>query len=111
MINLKNPVKNVVSTIKRKTCTNNTQRVLLDLIRSRGKDGWVARTAISVPSVGARIRDLRKTAFGSFKIECATASDINRPIRKNMTGRQTFYRVVPNTVTVDSIRKAFKGVI
>ena len=111
MINLNNTVKNVVSAIKRKACTNNTQRVLLDLIRSRSKDGWVSRTAINVPSVGARIRDLRKTTFGGFKIECATASDINRPVRKNMTGRQTFYRVVPNTVTVDSVWKAFKGVI
>lgn len=111
MINVNKRVKKVVSNIKRSNCTNNTQRVFLDLLRARTKSGWVARTAINVPSVGARIRDLRKEEFGSFDVECATASELNRSTTTDDTARQTFYRVNPKSVTVDSVKTVFRDVV
>lgn len=102
---------NVIESINRRKLRNNAQRVLVTLINTKNKDGWVARTALSVPSATARIRDLRKSGFGGFRIECASPEEINRKNRSKVTSRQTYYRIVPETVTVDALNRALKGVI
>ncbi|MAE87662.1 MAG: hypothetical protein CMB80_33320 [Flammeovirgaceae bacterium] len=100
----------VVRRVDRRRLANNVQRVLLSLVKA-GKDGWVPRTSLRVPSVGARIRDLRKSEFGGFEVECKTPSDLNKRGRSVKTSRQTFYRIVPRSVTVARLGRALKGVI
>ncbi len=51
-------VRNLIKNINRKKLTNNTQKALLSLLIRNGK--WVARTALQVPNVSSRFRDLRK---------------------------------------------------
>ena len=98
----------VLSNVNRRRLRNNTQRVLLSLVAA---DGWVARTALRVPSATARVRDLRKSEFGSFVVECASAADLGRDNRSTVTDRQTFYRIVPQTITFSALQQALKGVI
>ena len=100
----------VVERINRRRLANNVQRVLLSLVKA-GRDGWVPRTSLKIPSVGARIRDLRKSEFGGFEVECRSANDLNKSSKSVQTRRQTFYRIVPRSVTVTSLSKALKGVI
>ena len=100
----------VVNRVNRRKLANNVQRVLLSLVTAN-KDGWVPRTSLRIPSVGARIRDLRKPEFGGFEVECKSANDLNRNGRNAQTRRQTFYRIVPRSVTVTRLSKALKGVI
>lgn len=106
-----NRAKQVVSSVNRRRLTNNTQRVLLSLVNASNNGGWVARTALRVPSVGARIRDLRKPEYGGFKVECVSATDLNRNRVSTVTSQQTFYRIVPKTVTVSALQQVLKGVI
>ncbi|KKN70826.1 hypothetical protein LCGC14_0427180 [marine sediment metagenome] len=103
--------KEIVAGVSRRRLNNNTQRVLFSLVKAASNGGWVARTTLRVPSVGARIRDLRKPLFGGFEVECASATDLNRTRPSSVTERQTFYRIVPGTVTVSALRQALKGVI
>ncbi len=103
--------REIVAGVSRRSLSNNTQRVLFSLVKTASDGGWVARTALRVPSVGARIRDLRKLSFGGFRVECASAADLNRTRPSTVTDRQTFYRIVPNTVTVLALQQALKGVI
>lgn len=105
-----------VKRINRRTLNNNTQRVLHSLLTPQANDGWVARTAIHVPSATARIRELRRAEFGGFRVECITADELksrnpSRCVRSSVTSNQTFYRVVPSSVTVTALQKVFKGVI
>ncbi len=102
-------VRNIVNGISRRKLSNNTQKVLWSLLTTNSKDGWVSRTSLSVPSASARVRDLRKSQFGGFRVECARPGDINRKSRNNV--RQTFYRIVPSSVTPTALRTAFKGVV
>lgn len=97
--------------LKRSQLANNVQRVLLSLVMADSKDGWVPRTALRVPSASARVRDLRKSDFGGFKVECVSAQELNKASRSQQTNRQTYYRIVPSSVTVSSLRRALKGVI
>lgn len=101
---------NMVNKINRRRLANNVQRVLMSLVRA-GKDGWVSRTSLRVPSVGARIRDLRKLEFGGFDVECRSANDLNKIAKSAQTRRQTFYRIVPRSVTVSRLNRVLKGVI
>jgi len=103
-------VSSVVSGVNRRKLVNNVQRVFMSLVNA-GNDGWVPRTVLRVPSVGARIRDLRKAEFGGFQVECASASDLNKVSRSAKTSRQTFYRIVPRSVTASRVGKVLKGVI
>ena len=110
-----NKAKDVVSRINRRQLTN-TQKVLLSLIKANTSDGWVARTALRVPNVGSRVRDLRKEKFGGFVVECTTAADLHRTSPKRcvnsvVTSQQTFYRIVPKTVTVTALKQILKGVV
>lgn len=101
-------VKSIVATIDRRKLTNNTQRALLALLNAKSE--WVSRSAIRVNSAAARVRDLRKSEFGGFDIECATANQLGRRARQK-SGRQTFYRLVPSSVTTAKVTKVFEGVI
>lgn len=96
-------VRQTVKGIKNKSCKNNTQRVCLALLKSRTK--WIAKSNMSIPSVTARLRDLRKPQFGGFEVECIRAAKLNRE------GKDTFYRLNPDSVTVDKLNKLFKGVV
>ena len=102
-------VSSVVSQVNRRKLTNNTQRVLLALLIS--KDEWVSRSSIRVPSVGSRLRDLRKPQFGGFKIECVSANKLNRKTNGVIDNHQTFYRLNPSSVTPGRVAKVFEGVI
>ncbi len=102
-------VKNLVARIDRRKLTNNTQRTLLSLLTA--KTEWVSRSSIRVNSVGARIRDLRKPEFGGFQVECASARELGRPVRKTKGIRQTFYRLTPSSVTSAKVISVFEGVI
>ena len=106
----KKKISNMLSKIRRSDCSNNTQRVALALLKASTKDGWVSRANINVPSVTSRIRDLRKERFGSFRIECSTAKELNKKV-KSPTDRPTFYRIDPSTVTVSAVQTIFEGVI
>ena len=99
------------SNVSRRRLVNNVQRVLFTLINANTKSGWVPRTSLRVPSVGARVRDLRKAEFGGFRVECKSAADLNVVSRAKSTSRQTFYRIVPNSVTVTGLNQVLKGVI
>lgn len=104
-----NTVRSMLDQIDRSRLTNNTQRVLFDLLNS--KQEWVARTSIRVPSASARLRDLRKDEFGAFDVQCSSAADLNRPMKSTSTSQPTFYRLNPRTVTRGRVLKAFEGVI
>ena len=99
-----------VRSLNRRNFTNNTQRVLHSLLMTENSDGWVSRSSIrGVSSVAARIRDLRKEEFGSFTVECRTASDLNR---KTRNPRATFYRIKPESLTLTRVRKVLgEGVV
>lgn len=97
---LSKKVSQLVANIDRRKLTNNTQRVLLSMLTA--KNEWVPRTSIRVPSVSARLRDLRKAEFGGFQLECRSSEKDNH---------RTFYRLSPRSVTFDRVRKVFEGVV
>lgn len=112
-------IKNLLASINRRKLKNNTQKVLLTLLTS--KTEWVSRSSIRIPSVGARLRDLRKPQFGGFEVECASASKLGKRTRMRTQTvnssaplervRPTYYRVNPSSVTVSRVAKVFEGVI
>ena len=93
-------IQNLVQT--KSNLTNNTQKVGARLLMANG--AWIPRSKVcSVPSGTARARDLRKTRFGGFKVECKNSKELMR------SGTRTFYyRIDPSTVTQDQIQKLFK---
>lgn len=106
----------LIRSINKRNLTNNTQRALFALLNPRSKDGWVARTSIPVSSATARIRDLRKSEYGGFRVECVTADELktqnpSKRVHSTATERQTFYRLDPSSVTPDALNRVFKGVI
>lgn len=123
---MQDDVKKLLASVNRRKLRNNTQKVLFALLTARNE--WVSRSSIRVPSVGARLRDLRKPQFGGFQVECVSASKLGkrtqtrRIARKgefvrqgdnslNSVTRSTYYRVNPNSVTVSRVAKVFEGVI
>jgi len=101
----------LIGGVNRRSLVNNVQRALFSLISAKTNGGWVPRTSFRIPSVGSRVRDLRKAKFGGFKVECKSATDLNIVSRTGVTARQTFYRIVPTSVTVKGLSKALKGVV
>lgn len=89
---------------KNRKVTNNTQRVGLRLLVANGE--WVPRSRLNrVPSATSRVRDLRKSTFGSFRVECKNSDELNR------SGKRTyFYRINPNSVTRKQIQTLFPAV-
>lgn len=103
-------IMKVVKQVNRRNLTNNTQRVLFALLTATTE--WVPRTSLRIPSVGARIRDLRKTQFGGFRVQCMTAAKLERKgVRNSTSTRQTFYRLDPASVTSSKVNRVFEGVI
>ena len=99
---MKREVRTVLGQVNRKSL-NNTQRVLMQLLNAEGE--WVSRAAIRVPSVGSRLRDLRKAEFGSFQIRCATAQELGK---RSTNTRATFYSIEPRSITRESVRQALR---
>lgn len=99
-----------INKVNRRDLNSNTQKVFMRLVKA-DNDGWVARTSFGIPSVTARIRDLRKSQYGSFTVECASAEDINKSGRSKVTDNQTYYRIVPSSVTETGLNRILKGVI
>jgi len=106
VVNRINNARDIIRSIDRRQCSNNTQRVLYSMLTAR--DEWVPLSQIRVESAAARLRDLRKPEFGNFKIECSTASQLGKT---GVNGRKTFYRLVPSSVTPAKVKQVFKGVI
>ena len=111
MRNLQKDVLQFVKRVDRRKC-NNRQKVLLSLLLR--DEMWIPRTTIRIPNVGSRLRDLRKDEFGRFGIECATARNLfgtgnYRP--SEVTPQPTYYRIRPETITLDALKRALKGVM
>lgn len=98
-------IKSFLSNLDRKEMTN-TQRVLVQLLQAGGS--WISRNQLRAPHATSRIRDLRTKDFGSFKVECATAAELQK---RASEGRPTFYRLDPSTVTQKQLNRVFEGVI
>lgn len=98
-------VSQMVERVDTRRCTNNTQKVLVRLLRADGE--WVSRKAMQVPSASSRVRDLRTEEFGNFDVECATARELGR----EGDGRRTYYRLVPTTVTPERVERVLRGVV
>lgn len=96
-------IKNILSKINRRTLTNNTQRAALSLLQANGD--WVSRKSLekNISSVAARIRDLRKSQFGAFTVECSSASQLNK--RGDRTAY--FYRIQPSKVSKSQMQAIF----
>ncbi|MCK9567829.1 hypothetical protein M0R72_02615 [Candidatus Pacearchaeota archaeon] len=97
-------MKTLKTTIQaaQKKITNNTQRVGIRLLSADGE--WLPRSSLSrIPSATARVRDLRKDEFGSFKVECKSSTDLSRKTSK----RTFYYRINPNKVTQKQIQTLF----
>src|SRR3954463_5708613 len=103
-------MKNVTQFLTRvnaRDLTNNTQRVLHKLLSARG--GWVSGQELSRvvktsssrvnDSTTARVRDLRKTQFGSLPVECSSAAELHR----SGGNRVFFYRLNTRNVTVKQV--------
>lgn len=88
-------LKSVIKNVNRRSLTNNTQKVALKLLAANGE--WVSRGELSrvANSAAARVRDIRKTQFGGFTVECASAASLNKRGDRN----SFYYRIRPNTVT------------
>ena len=95
----------VVGQINRRNLSTNIQKVAYRLLSAASNGtGWVKNTQLShIPSVGSRIRDLRTEEFGSWKVQCATASELN----KDGDQYTFFYRVVPSSVNQTQLRSVF----
>lgn len=100
-------VKALLRNVNIRKLKNNTQKVLFKLLTA--KTEWVSRVSIKIPSVGARLRDLRKSQFGGFQVDCASASKLGKRSQEN--NRSTYYRVNPASVTLSNVTKVFEGVI
>ncbi len=99
-------VKQLVEGVEGRDLRNNTQRVLVSLVRRQGQ--WVSRQELNarVPSATSRIRDLRTREFGAFRVECKTAVELGK--RGGRT--QTFYRLASaSTEKVERVLR--KGVV
>lgn len=104
---MQDDVKNLLAKINRRKLRNNTQKALFALLTA--KNEWVSLSSIRIPSVGARLRDLRKPQFGGFQVECTSASKLGK--RTQNKRRPTYYRVNPSSVTLPKVAKVFEGVI
>lgn len=102
-----NQIKQLVDAVKRNTrngttLSNNTQRVGLRLLSVNGE--WVPRYRLTeVPSGAARVRDLRKAAYGGFQVECKSSVELN----KHTSKKTYYYRIIPNTVKQEQVAILF----
>lgn len=105
---MKTVVRNFVNTLDKKTFTNNTQRVLFQLLKAVDgpTDGWVVLDKFLVGSPGSRLRDLRKVQFGGFNILCRSASRVGKSGR----GQTYYYKLGQRNLTVGKLKKVFGNV-
>lgn len=93
--------------IKRDTCNgiflaNNVQRVGLRLLQTNGE--WVPRHQLNkIPSGVTRVRDLRKSKYGGFRVECKSSVELNKRTSK----KTYYYRIIPSEVTQAQLIKLF----
>lgn len=89
--------RQMVSSVDSRKLRNNTQRVLVALLRAEGD--WVPRSNVRVANATSRMRELRRPEYGGFDVQVATAAELGR------TGgaRQTYYRINPRTITADRV--------
>jgi hypothetical protein len=74
----------------------------LRLLAAEGE--WVSRSQLAkIPSATARVRDLRKEQFGSFRVECKSSDDLEKRTSK----RTFYYRIDANRVTKKQLEKLF----
>ena len=105
---MRKDVRTLLSRIDRSKLQTNTQKVLYRLLNSENE--WISRSTIKVPSVGSRLRDLRKEQYGAFEVECTTARKLRKRTRA-ATNHPTFYRLKSSSVTCKKVASIFKGVI
>lgn len=101
-------VSQFLTRVNRRNLTNNTQRVLLRLLAADGE--WVSAgqlrqvvrsNSTSVDATTARVRDLRKAAFGGFDVQCASAAELNR----DGGSRRFFYRLNISGLTTQQVAR------
>lgn len=97
-------IKSVLKSVNRRQLTSNTQKVAYKLLAANGS--WVRRSELErvATSAAARVRDLRKPEFGRFKVECESASSLN----KNGDRNTFFYRIRPTTVSKRQVETVFR---
>ena len=102
---MKKDVRDFVSSLNSRKFTNNTQRVLFALLGAlkESDDGWISLDKLRVNSAGARVRDLRKSQFGSFDVQCRSASRLDR----RGTRHTFYYRLAQRNLSVSKLRKVF----
>jgi hypothetical protein len=105
---MRKDVRTLLAKIDRSKLQTNTQKVLYRLLNAENE--WVSRSTIRIPSVGSRLRDLRKPQYGSFTVECETARSLQKRTRA-ATNHPTFYRLNSSSVTREKVASIFKGVI
>lgn len=97
-------IKTTLQTINRRKLTSNTQKAAFRLLKANG--AWVSRKDLerTISSASARVRDLRKSQFGGFKVEASSGSALNK---RRATRGSWYYRIVPDTVSEQQISKIF----
>lgn len=104
---LSKSVSTMVQSISARDCSNNTQKALLALLKAASdekSEGFISRSSMRIPNVGARIRSLRTKEFGEFNVECVRGEGNSRG------GYSTYYRLDPRSVTTDKVRMVFRDV-
>lgn len=94
-------IQSLISKVDRKQLKNNTQRALLTMLTAKSE--WLSPNSFKIPNVTRRLRELRQEDFGGFQVECQSGKTLNK---RNTTARDTFYRLVPTSITKDRIAKA-----
>jgi hypothetical protein len=97
--------RQMVSSVDSRRIRNNTQRVLLALLRAEGD--WVPRTSVRVRNATSRMRELRRSEYGGFDVQVATASELGRP----GGSRRTYYRINPRTITADRVAVVMRDAV
>ena len=95
-------VKRKLTLVNPRKLTSNTQKAAYRLLSANGK--WLSKPDLdrTIGSAPSRVRDLRKSKFGSFRVECKQATELNK------RGNAFFYRINPNTVTHKQVDIVFR---
>ena len=117
MTRISKSVQALIQQVDRRKLSNNTQRALLALLTTDQE--WVSRSSMRIPSVSARLRDLRKAEFGGFDVQCRSLTELqarSESTVRNRDPRSTFYRLNPRTITLSRVMQVFgkltdKGVV
>lgn len=83
---------------------SNTKKVAVKLLTAEGE--WLPRSKFGkIPSVTSRIRDLRKTEYGAFNVECKRADELGKHISRSK--KTYYYRINPSTVSAEQLDVLF----